>query len=163
MKKQILTIAMVLMTSITFAQWTQYRPNPDNDPANASKDLLDPANHTLVLIDHEGQMAFAVESQPIEELRNNTGLLAGTSKLFNIPTVITTVAEKSFSGPLFPEIREYYPDENTYIDRTTMNSWEDVRVVKAVEATGKKRIVVAGLWTEVCVCHLCALRIGRWI
>lgn len=151
MKKQVLTIAMLLIATLSFAQWTQNRPNPNNDPANASSDLLNPANHTLVLIDHEGQMAFAVESQPMEELRNNTGLITATSKLFEIPTVITTVAEKSFSGPVFPEIREYYPDEKTYIDRTTMNSWEDVRVVKAIEDIGKKRIVVAGLWTEVCI------------
>jgi len=151
MKANIIAVAMLVMSIVASAQWTQNRPNPNNDPANASADLLNPTNHTLVLIDHEGQMAFAVESQPIEELRNNTGLLAGTSKLFDIPTLITTVAEKSFSGPLFPEIREYYPDEKEYIDRTTMNSWEDVRVVKAIEETGKKRIVVAGLWTEVCV------------
>lgn len=151
MKVNLIAISMLLTGFGAAAQWTQYNPNPDNDPANASSDLLNPTNHTLVLIDHEGQMAFAVESQPIEELRNNTGLLAGTSKLFNVSTLITTVAEKSFSGPLFPEIREYFPDEKEFIDRTTMNSWEDVRVVKAIEETGKKRIVVAGLWTEVCV------------
>ena len=151
MKKQILTLAMIITGMFSFAQWTQNKPNPNNDPANAASSLLDPGNHTLVLIDYEGQMAFAVESQPIEELRNNTGLVTATSKLFDIPTIITTVAEKSFSGPVFPEIREYYPDDSNYIDRTTMNSWEDVRVVKAVEETGKKRIVVAGLWTEVCI------------
>ncbi|MEM9078901.1 MAG: hydrolase [Bacteroidota bacterium] len=110
----------------------------------------------MLLIDHEGQMAFAVESQPIEELRNNTGLIAGASKLFEVPTIITTVAEKQFSGPIFPEIREHYPDESTYIDRTTMNSWEDKNFVKAVEATGKKKLVMAGLWTEVCI-NLAAL------
>ena len=67
-----------------------------------------------------------------------------------VTTIVTTVAEKSFSGPIFPEIREYFPDEKSYIDRTTMNSWEDKRVVKAVADTGKKKLVIAGLWTEVC-------------
>jgi len=133
------------------AQWTQYQPNPNNDPANASSELLNPANHTLILIDHEGQMAFAVESQPIEELRNNVGLIAEASKLFEVPTIITTVAERSFSGPVFPELLAAYPDVNEYIDRTTMNSWEDVRVVEAVAKTEKKKLVIAGLWTEVCV------------
>ncbi|MEL7120784.1 MAG: isochorismatase family protein [Bacteroidota bacterium] len=103
------------------------------------------------MIDHESQMAFAVESQPIEELRLNTGLIAGATKLYDIPTIITTVDEKNFSGPVFPEIREYYPDNDKYIDRTTMNTWEDTRVVAAVNAFEKPKLVIAGLWTEVCV------------
>ena len=139
MKKVIVSsIAFVfLIFGVAQAQWKQYNPNKNNDPANASKELLNPTNHVLLLIDHESQMAFAVESQPIEELRNNSGLVAATSKLYDIPTVVTTVAEKSFSGPIFPEIREYYPDDKEYIDRTTMNSWEDTRVVKAVADKAK--------------------------
>ena len=140
----------------TQAQWKQYNPNPNNDPANASKDILNPTNHTLLLIDHESQMAFAVESQSIEELRNNSGLISGTADLFEIPTIITTVAEKSFSGPVFPEIKKFFPDASKYIDRTTMNSWEDKNFVAAVKKTGKKKLVMAGLWTEVCI-NLAAL------
>ena len=150
MKKTIVASALLAVTVAANAQWTQYNPNPINEPANAASQVLHPTNHALLLIDHEGQMAFAVESQPIEELRNNTGILAATSKLFEIPTIITTVAEKQFSGPVFPEIREYYPDESQYIDRTTMNSWEDKNFVAAVEKIGKKKLVIAGLWTEVC-------------
>lgn len=147
------TLILLLLTMVHFvshAQWKQYNPNPNNDPANASKELLNPTNHLLLLIDHESQMAFAVSSHPVEELRNNVGLVAATAKLYEIPIVITTVAERSFSGPVFPEIREYYPDANRYIDRTSMNAWEDKRVVEAVNKPGKKKIVVAGLWTEVC-------------
>jgi len=150
MKKFLLVFSILLSSTLGFAQWKQYNPNPDNDPSKASKELLNPTNHVLLMIDHESQMAFAVESQPIEELRNNTGLVAGTSIIYEIPTVITTVAEKSFSGPVFPEIKEYYPDMSKYIDRTTMNSWEDTRVVKAVGDFKKKKLVIAGLWTEVC-------------
>ena len=156
MRKLNVSIVAFFVSMVTFAQWSQYNPNPANDPANAAKQILHPGNHALLLIDHESQMAFAVESQPIEELRNNSGLIAGASKLFNVPTIITTVAEKSFSGPVFPEIKEFYPDDSKYIDRTTMNSWEDVNFVKAVEATGKKKLVMAGLWTEVCI-NLAAL------
>ena len=101
MKSIQLTLAALLISTLSFGQWTQYAPNPVNDPANAAEQILNPGNHALILIDHEGQMAFAVESQPIEELRNNSGLIAGASKLFEIPTVITTVAEKQFSGPFF--------------------------------------------------------------
>ncbi len=151
MKNYLLSALMILFSFVQIqAQWDQYNPNPNNDPANASKELLNPTNHTLLMIDHESQMAFAVESQPIEELRNNTGLLAAAATLYKVPTIVTTVAEKSFSGPVFPEIREYFPDEKQYIDRTTMNSWEDKRVVKAVGDIGKKKLVIAGLWTEVC-------------
>jgi nicotinamidase-related amidase len=150
MKTIRLTIAAILVSTLSFAQWKMYNPNPNNDPSNASKELLNPTNHTLLMIDHESQMAFAVESQPIEELRNNTGLLSAAATLYEVPTIITTVAEKSFSGPVFPEIREYFPNEKEYIDRTTMNSWEDKRVVEAVNKTGKKKLVIAGLWTEVC-------------
>lgn len=149
-KLLILTMTLVLTFS-TQAQWSQYNPNPNNDPKNASSELLDPANHVLLMIDHESQMAFAVESQPIEELRNNAGLISGTSVIYEIPTIITTVAERSFSGPVFPEIREYYPNSSDYIDRTTMNSWEDTLVVEAVAAFEKPKLVIAGLWTEVCV------------
>lgn len=149
MKKLVITLIGITLCFASMAQWKQYNPNPNNDPANASKELLNPTNHTLLLIDHQSQMAFAVESQPIEELRNNLGLLSASAKLYDVPTVVTTVAEKSFSGPVFPEIREYY--EGPYIDRSTMNSWEDTRIVKAVKDTKKKKLVIAGLWTEVCV------------
>lgn len=156
MKKVIFSFALLFsfFTLSLTAQdkpWKQYNPNPNNDPANGAKELLNPTNHVLLMIDHESQMAFAVESQPIEELRNNTGLISGTAKIYDVATVITTVAEKSFSGPVFPEIKEYFPDDKEYIDRTTMNSWEDTRVVKAVNDFGKKKLVIAGLWTEVCV------------
>jgi nicotinamidase-related amidase len=150
MKPIILTILSIFSSVTAFAQWDMYNPNPNNDPANAAEQLLNPTNHMVLMIDHQSQMAFAVESQPIEELRNNVGLLAASTKLYNVPTIITTVAEKSFSGPVFPEIREYYPNSGEYIDRSTMNSWEDKRIVEAVKKTGKKKLVVAGLWTEVC-------------
>ena len=146
----VLIVSMLSINALN-AQWTQYQPNPNNDPANASKELLNPTNHVLLMIDHESQMAFAVESQPIEELRNNSGLVAASAKLFDVATIITTVAEKSFSGPVFPEILEHFPNTEEFIDRTTMNTWEDVRVVEAVNAFEKPKLVIAGLWTEVCV------------
>ncbi len=151
MKSILSFLAILCLTTGVFGQWEQYNPNPNNDPANASKELINPINHVLLLIDHESQMAFAVESNPIDEIRNNTGLLCDLSKLYEIPTVITTVAEKSFSGPVFPEIREFFPNSKNYINRTTMNSWEDTRVVKAVGKFEKPKIVMAGLWTEVCI------------
>lgn len=111
--------------------------------------LLSPTDHTLILIDHQPQMAFATRSHDIVELRNNVTGLAKAAKAFGVPTILTTVAEKSFSGPLFPELKAVFPDQ-TPIDRTTMNTWEDDRVTDAVKKTKKKRVVFAALWTEVC-------------
>jgi nicotinamidase-related amidase len=117
-----------------------------------SPDLLTPDNHVLVLIDFEGQMAFATKSIAISELRTNTAIIAGASKIFNVATIVTTVAEESFSGPVFPEIEEFYPQATSnYIDRTSMNTWEDEAAYKAITSTGKKKIVLAGLWTGVCI------------
>jgi len=139
MKKITKTIFAVLLSVIIYAQ----KPSPE---------LLNPANHALVLIDNEGQMAFASQSIPIDQLRNNTAIVAGASKIFNVATVVTTVAERSFSGPVFPEVEEFYPQATSgYIDRTTMNTWEDVNAYKAITGKAKKKIVFAGLWTSVCI------------
>lgn len=138
MKKVVLSLVVGFTALTGFAQ----KPSPN---------LLNPTNHTLVLIDHEGQMAFATKSIDAIELRNNVGLIAGTSKIFKVPTVVTTVAEKSFSGPVFPEILEAFPDTAQYIDRTTMNTWEDVNAHKAITGKNKKKLVFAGLWTSVCI------------
>lgn len=117
-----------------------------------SPKLLSPHNHALVLIDYEGQMGFATKSIAISELRTNTAILTGASKIFNIPTVVTTVAEEVFSGPVFPEIETFYPQATSgYIDRTSMNTWEDEAAYKAITGMGKQKLVMAGLWTGVCI------------
>src|SRR5258705_9753313 len=113
-----------------------------------SPELLNPTNHALVLIDFESQMAFAAKSIDIDQLRTNTAIIAGASKIFNVPTIVTTVAEKSFSGPVFLELSQFYPAEN-YIDRTSMNTWEDMNAFSAIKSKNKKKIVLAGLWTSV--------------
>lgn len=118
--------------------------------AQPSAKLLTPTNHTLILIDHQPQMAFATRSIDVAELRNNTAGLAKAAVVFKVPTILTTVAEKSFSGPLFPELQAVFPGQQP-IDRTTMNAWEDQRVVDAVKKTGRKKVVIASLWTEVCL------------
>jgi nicotinamidase-related amidase len=114
------------------------------------KSLIDPRNHTLILIDHQSQMAFATKSIDPVELRNNTALVAKAAAGFGVSTILTTVAEKSFSGPIFDEIRAAFPNE-VAIDRTSMNTWEDARISERVNAIGKGRIVFAGLWTSVCI------------
>lgn len=118
--------------------------------AQPCKTLLAPTDHTLLLIDHQSQMAFATRSIDIAALRNNTALVAKAAKDFNVATIVTSVAEKSFSGPVFAEIKTVFPDVQV-IDRTTMNTWEDERVIRQINAIGKSKIVMAGLWTSVCI------------
>lgn len=117
--------------------------------AEPAKSLLTPENHTVILIDHQPQMAFATRSHGVQSIRNNVTGLAKSAKAFNVPTILTTVASKSFSGPLFPELQAVFPKQ-TPIDRTTMNTWEDDRVVKEVKKTKNNKLVIAALWTEVC-------------
>lgn len=114
-----------------------------------AKDLLTPENHTVILIDHQPQMAFAVNSIETTLLINNVTQVAKSAALFDVPTILTTVAESSFSGPLFPSVQAAFPDQEP-IDRTTMNTWEDGRVTDRVNEIGRKKLVIAALWTEVC-------------
>ena len=112
--------------------------------------LLTPTDHTLILIDHQSQMAFATHSIDATLLRTNAALVAHAAAGFNVPTIVTSVAEKSFSGPVFDEIKEALPNIEV-TDRTSMNTWEDANVIKRINAIGKDRIVLAGLWTGVCI------------
>jgi nicotinamidase-related amidase len=114
------------------------------------KTLLTPKDHTLILIDHQSQMAFAVRSIDIGSLRTNTALVSQAAVGFGVSTIVTTVAEKSFSGPLFPEVIETFQGAPVY-DRTSMNAWEDPQVTNRVNEIGKSRLVFAGLWTGVCI------------
>lgn len=118
--------------------------------AQPGKLLLDPNNHTLIMIDHQSQMAFATKSIDAVSLRNNAALVSKAAKEFKVSTILTTVAEKSFSGPIFDEIKAVFPEE-TVIDRTTMNTWEDSRIAERVNTSGKGRLALAGLWTSVCI------------
>ncbi len=112
--------------------------------------LLSPGNHTLILIDFQSQMAFATKSIATEVLRNNAALVARAAKSFDVSTILTTVAEKSFSGPMFDEVADAFPGQ-AMLDRTSMNTWEDAAVIAEVNRIGKGRIVMAGLWTSVCI------------
>ncbi|HGM6602905.1 TPA: hydrolase [Serratia marcescens] len=112
--------------------------------------LLDKDNSALIFIDHQPQMAFGVANIDRQQLKNNVVGLAKAGKIFNVPTLFTSVETESFSGYIWPELLAVHP-EITPIERTSMNSWEDAAFVKAVEATGRKKLVISALWTEVCL------------
>jgi nicotinamidase-related amidase len=116
----------------------------------AGKSLLTPTDHALLLIDFQSQMAFPTHSIDIPNLRNNVALICKAAAGFKVDTIVTTIASTSFAGPVFPEIRESLPGAVLY-DRTSMNTWEDASVIAQVNAFGKQRLVMAGLWTSVCI------------
>ncbi len=127
----------------------------------ATTDLLTPSECVVAFIDFQPQMAFATRSIDGESLLNNVTGLARAARVFGVPTVLTTVAERTFSGPTFGALYEALGNPRP-IDRTSMNAWDDPAFVAAVRATGRKKLVIAGLWTEVCVVMpaLSALREG---
>jgi len=112
--------------------------------------LLTPDDCVLILIDYESQMFFGVQSHDRQSIINNTVGLAKAARAFGVPTIVTTVYEKWFSGPMPAALAALYAGDDV-IDRSTMNPWEDRRVVDAVLATGRRKVILAGLWTEVCV------------
>nr|WP_315596170.1 hydrolase [uncultured Cupriavidus sp.] len=131
--------------------------------SNPKLEVLTPLNSQLIIIDHQPQMAFGVQSMDRQALKNNVVGLAKAAKIFNVPTTITTVESESFSGYTYPEILDVFPDAKT-LERTSMNSWDDQKVRDALKANGRKKVVVAGLWTEVCntTFALCAMLEGDY-
>jgi nicotinamidase-related amidase len=115
-------------------------------------ELLTPQNSQLIFIDQQPQMAFGVQSIDRQTLKNNVVGLAKSAKAFGVPTTITTVETLGFSGHTYPELLAVFPD-NKLLERSSMNSWDDQNVRDALAANaaqGRKKVVVSGLWTEVC-------------
>ncbi len=112
-------------------------------------EVLTPDNSQLIFIDHQPQMAFGVQSIDRQTLKNNTVALAKAAKIFDIPTTITTVETESFSGHTYPELLAVFP-EAPLLERTSMNSWDDQKVRDALKNNGRNKVIVSGLWTEVC-------------
>jgi len=112
--------------------------------------LLNPQNSAVIFIDFQPPMEFGVDNIDRKILFNNVLLLAKAAKIFKVPTVLTTVESKSFSGNMWPQLLDIFPDQQP-VERSSMNSWEDKKFVAAVQATGKKKLIMAALWTEVCL------------
>jgi nicotinamidase-related amidase len=132
---------------------------PIRDPKKDS--LLTPQNAVLALIDYQPEQYAGVTSMPHGELLAHVTMLGRVASVFELPVVLSTVYVKHGMSGTNPELREALPGVPE-IDRTSMNSWEDPEFRAAVERTGRKKLVIAGLWTEVCVAFptLDALREG---
>jgi len=117
---------------------------------NQYQRLYSPTDSAIVFIDHQPQMLFGVASMDRASLINNVTLLAKVAKEFHVPSVLTAVETESFSGYVWPQLLDVFPGQPV-IERSSMNSWDSMDFRKAIEATGKKNIIMTGLWTEVCV------------
>src|SRR5258706_531615 len=119
-------------------------------PKLSEKGLLTPDNCVVALIDHQPQMLFGTSNFDRQTIITNTVALAKATRVFDVPVILTTVETKAFSGNLWPQIRAVFPGQEP-IERSSMNSWDDKNFVAAIERCGRKKIVLAGLWTETCV------------
>ena len=111
--------------------------------------LLTPENCAVLLIDHQPSQLANVNSHDPTLVINNVTALAKTAKAYGVPTILTTINSKR-GGEIFKQIQVVFPDQQP-IDRSFINSWEDRRVVEAVEKTGRKKLVIAALWSEMCL------------
>ena len=125
-----------------------------------SQKLINADDTLFIFIDHQPQMAFGVTSIDRQTLKNNTVALAKAAKLFGVPIILTAVETESFSGYIWPELLDVVQQKP--IERTSMNSWDSDELVAQVKASGKKKLVIAALWTEACLLFptLCAIEEG---
>ncbi|MDB5985928.1 MAG: hydrolase [Nevskia sp.] len=119
-------------------------------PKHNEKGLLTPDNCVLAMIDLQPQMLFGVSNFDRQAIINNNLILAKASRVFDVPVVLSTVETKAFSGNIWPQMLAVFPQQ-PLIERSSMNSWDDKNFVAAIEKTGRKKIVLTGLWTETCV------------
>ena len=116
---------------------------------NGLASLLRPEDSVVVLIDHQPYQLANLNSHDPQAVVNNSTALAKVAKVFNVPTILTSVVAER-GGLIFPQITDVFPEQDV-IDRTFINTWEDRKVVDVVKATGRKQLIIAGLWTEICV------------
>jgi nicotinamidase-related amidase len=111
--------------------------------------LLTPQNCVVLLIDHQPSQLANVNSHDPTMVINNVTALAKVAKVFDVPTILTTIGAAR-GGDIFKQVQAVFPDQKP-IDRSSINSWEDHRVVEAVKKTGRKKLVIAALWSEMCL------------
>jgi len=123
----------------------------DSNMSTATYNRLNKDNAVVLLVDHQTGLISLVQDFSPNEFKNNVLALADLAKFFNLPTILTTSFEQGPNGPLVPELKEMFPDA-PYIARPGQNNaWDNEDFVKAIKATGRKQIIIAGVVTDVCV------------
>jgi nicotinamidase-related amidase len=120
-------------------------------PSGGGRSLLDPADTVLLLLDHQTGLFQTVKDIPIADLRRNTAMLAKMATLLKLPVITTASEPNGPNGPLMPEIHEFAPHAVYVARKGEVNAWDNDNYVKAVRATGRKTLIMAGVWTSVCV------------
>jgi nicotinamidase-related amidase len=118
--------------------------------SSTDKGLLTPQNCVVIFIDHHPKLLFGVCQIDWQDLLNNALILAKAAKIFHVPVILTTVRSKGFSGTITPEILDLFPDQ-TPIVRSSMNAWDSQEFTAAVKKSGRKNLLIAALWSEVCL------------
>jgi nicotinamidase-related amidase len=126
-------------------------PTTQSETQMSYQQMISPADCALALVDFQPAMFQGVQSHDRKVIMDNVQVLAKAAKLFGVPTILSTIAKDSFSGPFMPEVTEGILAGQPVIDRTSINAWLNADFRQAVQATGRKRIVIAGLWTVACV------------
>ncbi len=114
-------------------------------------DQLTPTNAALLLVDHQAGLSLGVETMNPETFRNNIAALVKVGKLFGLPTLLTTSADTGPNGPLMPDITRLLPEVEIIRRQGEINAWDDPRFKEAVETTGRKKLIIAGISTDVCL------------
>jgi nicotinamidase-related amidase len=112
---------------------------------------LDPADTVFLLLDHQSGLFQTVHDVPIQDLRNNVVLMAKLATLMKVPVITTASEPNGTNGPIMPEIAQFAPQAKYVPRKGEVNAWDNEDFVNAVRATGKKTLVMAGVWTSVCV------------
>lgn len=118
--------------------------------SSTDKGLITPENCAVIFIDHQPQMFFGVANIGRQDLLNNVLILAKAAKIFSVPVILTAVESNGFSGNITPQLLDLFPDQ-TPIERSSMNAWDDPAFIAAVKQTGRKNFLIAALWSEACL------------
>lgn len=122
-------------------------------------ETITPENSALVIVDHQIGLYTGVRDIPIDELKHNIIGLVKAIKVFGIPIIVTTTTENMW-GPMIPELRELLKEIPT-LERTTVNAWDDQRVANAIEKTGRKKLIMTGITTDVCLAYPAITAVGK--
>jgi nicotinamidase-related amidase len=144
-------VAFVLSTSSGFAQAQPGAAASSVLPSGGGQALIDTSDSALLLLDHQAGLFQTVKDISVTELRNNTIMLAKLATLLKIPVITSASEPGGPNGPLMPEIHQFAPHAQYVGRKGEVNAWDNDDFVKAVRATGKKTLIMAGVWTSVCV------------
>src|SRR5207247_3259488 len=118
--------------------------------ASTDKGLLTPDNCAVILIDHQPQMFFGLANIDRQDLLNNVQVLAKAAKIFGAPVILTAIQSGVFNGNIMPQLLDLFPDQRP-IERSSMNAWASDEFMVAIKRAGRKNLIMAALWSEVCL------------